>query len=164
MTDVMPELVTQVENQTATVARVREMFVRYRPRRLPLRVEGRVCTPADAARVASAMLADETVERVIALHLDTKRSLIGVHTVSQGTLDAALVHPREVFKVALLANAASVILAHNHPSGDPTPSEEDLRLTTRLVAGGALLGVEVIDHLVIGQDGAYCSLRETGRL
>jgi DNA repair protein RadC len=140
------------------------MVVRYRPYRLPLPVEGRAQTPREAAGLASAILGNTTVEQVLVLHLDTKRSLIGVHVVSQGTLDAALVHPREVFKVALLANAASVILAHNHPSGDPTPSEEDLVLTKRLAACGVLLGVAVTDHIVIGQDGAYCSLQETGRL
>ena len=136
----------------------------YRPYRLPLPVEGRAQTPREAASLVAAILEHNTVEQVLVLHFDTRRSLIGVHTVALGTLDAALVHPREIFKVALLANAASVILAHNHPSGDPSPSDDDVVLTTRLVACGQLLGIEVIDHIVIGQDGAYCSLRETGRL
>jgi len=140
------------------------MEVRYLPGRHPLPVGGRIQCAREAARLASDATANATIEEVLALHLDARHNLIGLHRVSQGTLDSAPVHPREVFKVALLANAASIILAHNHPSGDPTPSDEDVLLTRRLVAAGELLGVGVLDHIVIGQDGAFCSLRESGRL
>ena len=85
-----------------------------------------------AAWLAAAVLADVTVEKVIALHVTTKQKLIGVHVVSIGTLDASLVHPREVFKAALLTNAVGLILAHNHPSGDPTPRPDDRTLVSRL--------------------------------
>ena len=146
------------------VLRVREMHVSYRPGRCRLPVEGHLRSAGDAAQLVERMLGHSTVEQVVALHLDAHHQLIGVHRVSSGTLNAAPVHPREVFKTALLANAASVILAHNHPSGDPTPSAEDVALTQRLMQGGVLLGIEVLDHVVVGQDGAYCSLRETGRL
>src|ERR1700682_3124982 len=98
---------------------VRELDVRYTPGRVALPVTGDVGQPWEAARVARALLTDVTVEHVIALHLDTKLQLIGIHRVSVGTLSASLVHPRDVFTAALLTNAAGLILAHNHPSGDP---------------------------------------------
>ena len=107
---------------TAPCLGVRELEVRYKPGCLALLVSGDVTTPRAAAARAAAVLADLTVEQVIALHVDTKRHVIGVHVVSAGTLDGALVHPREVFKAARLTNAAGLILVHNHPSGDPTPS------------------------------------------
>ena len=111
-----------------TVQRVRELVVSYRPFRVKLPVEGTVSGPLDAVRLASAILAGADVERVLALHFSTKHRLIGVHVVSVGTLDATLVHPRDVFKAACLSNASALVIAHNHPSGDPTPSGEDRAL------------------------------------
>jgi DNA repair protein RadC len=143
------------------------MVVTYRPHRFPLPVEGRAQTPREAAGLVAAMLANETVEQVLVLHLDTKRNLIGVHTASRGTLDGALVHPREIFKVALLANAASVILAHNHPSGDATPSAEDIVMVRRLREAGELLHVPLDDALIVtdpAQGSRYWSFREQGLL
>lgn len=95
--------------------------------------------------------------------LTAKNQVIDVECVSEGTLTAALVHPREVFKSAIRRSAHAVILAHNHPSGDPTPSREDRELTLRLVQAGKVIGIEVLDHLVIGQ-GRYTSFRERGLL
>ncbi len=89
--------------------------------------------------------------------------MIAYHEVSRGTLYATLVHPREVFKAALLANAAAIILTHNHPSGDPAPSPDDMALRRRLVDAGTLIGVDVVDHIIIG-DGCYVSFRERGWL
>ena len=103
------------------IRRVRELVVSYRPLRVPLPVTGTASGPREAARLAAAVLADSTVEQVLALHFDTKHALIGIHIVSVGTLDASLVHPRDVFKAAYLSNASALILAHNHPSGDPCP-------------------------------------------
>lgn len=102
-------------------------------------------------------------ERFYILMLDGKGRLMREIRVSEGTLTASLVHPREVFRYALREAAASVLLAHNHPSGDPTPSPEDEALTRRLRAAGELLGVRVIDHVVIGR-GRWISFAETGRL
>lgn len=93
--------------------------------------------------------------------LDTKNKIISVHEISRGTLSESLVHPREVFKVALLHNAASIMLFHNHPSGDPNPSEADVEITDRLVKSGELLGITVMDHIIVG-DEDYISLREMG--
>ena len=104
-------------------------------------------------------------EHFLVLLLDRKNAPIGLHTVSIGSLTASIVHPREVFKVAILANAAAILCGHNHPSGDPAPSREDRALTQRLVEAGKLLGISVVDHIVIG-DGttAYFSFADQGLL
>lgn len=100
-------------------------------------------------------------EQFHVLLLTAKNQVIAVECVSEGTLTASLVHPREIFKSAIRRSAHAVILAHNHPSGDPTPSREDREVTARLVQAGKVIGIEVLDHLVIGQ-GRYVSLRERG--
>jgi DNA repair protein RadC len=116
----------------------------------------RINTPALAAEVIEKVFSptEEAVEVFGVLALDTKNKVAGMHIISKGILDNALVHPREVFKPAILNNAAHIIIWHNHPSGDPTPSHEDLALTQKLVDAGKLLGIGVIDHLVFG-DSAY---------
>ncbi len=98
------------------------------------------------------------------LLLNNKNKIIGIHTVTVGTLDASLTHPREIFKAAFLANAASIVLAHNHPSGDPAPSAEDHTVTRQLRDAGALLGIEVHDHIVLGDAPRYYSFAEAGAL
>ena len=98
-------------------------------------------------------------EKFIVLHLNTKNEVISYEVVSVGTLNSSLVHPREVFKAAILNNAASIILCHNHPSGDPDPSKDDIALTKRFVDSGKLLGIEVLDHVIIGANNDY-SLKE----
>lgn len=106
------------------------------------------------------------VESFVVLFVNSRRRVTGHQLVSTGTLDTLLVHPREVFKTAIVANAAGVILLHNHPSGDPTPSEADIRVTRDLVRAGQLLKIDVLDHVVIGEprEGkpGYTSLRELG--
>lgn len=97
------------------------------------------------------------------LYLNRKNQVIGLETVSVGGLVSSLVHPREVFKPAVKRSAASVILIHNHPSGDPTPSMEDINITKRLIESGRLLGIEVMDHIIIG-DGRYVSLKATNAI
>jgi len=82
--------------------------------------------------------------------LNTRKRLIRVDVISQGTLDTILVHPREVFRAAIVANAAGIVLVHNHPSGDPTPSEADIKVTRDLIRAGQLLKIEVVDHIIIG--------------
>ncbi len=107
------------------------------------------------------------VEHFQVILLNTRRKLIRVEQISQGTLDTILVHPREVFKLAIAANAAAVVLAHNHPSGDPTPSEADIKVTRDLIRAGQLLKIDVLDHIIIGRRTTerlkdYVSLRELG--
>ena len=115
-----------------------------------LRVPRRVNQPAIAAAVFADLLADRDRETVAALLLTTSHKPLGLHIVAVGTLDAAPVHPREVFKAAILANAASLIIAHNHPSGDPMPSRADHEMLRRLAKAGALLGIQVLDYLIVG--------------
>ncbi|HZO86564.1 MAG TPA: DNA repair protein RadC, partial [Verrucomicrobiae bacterium] len=91
------------------------------------------------------------VEHLQILLLNTRKKLIRIEKISQGTLDSILVHPREVFKSAITANAASVVLAHNHPSGDPMPSEQDIKVTRDLIRAGQLLKIDVIDHVIMGK-------------
>jgi DNA repair protein RadC len=120
-----------------------------------------ICCAGDIA----ALLAPEMIgldrEQFVALHLDPKNRLISREVVSVGHLTAALVHPREVFKAAILANAASIAFAHNHPSGDPEPSRDDLDLTRRLQKAGDLLGMPVLDHVVVAARG-HVSIAERG--
>lgn len=102
-------------------------------------------------------------EQFRTLMLNTKHQVLAQETVAIGSLSAALVHPRELFKGCIKKSAAAVILVHNHPSGDPEPSPEDVSLTRRLAQAGRLLGIEVLDHVIIG-DGRYVSLKERGLL
>ena len=108
-------------------------------------------------------LVDAATERFVAIYLDAKGRPLGAVEISTGTLTASLVHPREVFAPALMVRAAAVIVAHNHPSGDPEPSAEDRATTRRLVRAGRLLGVELLDHVVIARAG-YVSFLERGWL
>ena len=107
------------------------------------------------------------VEHFLVLLLNTRRHLIRVERISQGTLDAIHVHAREVFKHAISANAAAIVLVHNHPSGDPTPSEADIKVTRDLIRAGQLLKIDVLDHVILGRktterERDYASLRELG--
>ena len=119
--------------------------------------------PADVHRHFHPRLRDAPCERFLVLLLDGRHRVMREVQTSQGTLTASLVHPREVFRPALREAAAAVVLVHNHPSGDPTPSREDREITARLARAGALLGVPVLDHVVVAEQG-YVSLREEGAL
>ncbi|HEY8418270.1 MAG TPA: DNA repair protein RadC, partial [Limnochordales bacterium] len=120
-----------------------------------------VRNPRDVAGLLMGDLRDLDREVFKVIMLDTKHRIIAIETLSIGDLSGTLVHPRELFKDAMRRNSAAVILAHNHPSGDPEPSPDDIDLTRRLVAGGRLLGIEVLDHIIIG-DNRYVSLKERG--
>lgn len=102
-------------------------------------------------------------ESMIVLCLNTKNAIISCMTTSIGSLNANVVHPREVFKQALLDSAAHIIVAHNHPSGDPTPSREDIEITKKLVEAGKIIGIEVLDHVIIG-DCRHFSMKEAGHI
>jgi DNA repair protein RadC len=128
-----------------------------------------VGTPLAVARVVETLFdtpADPR-ENLFALYLDSRNRLIGAERVARGSMNACGVSPREVFSSALVAGAASVVVVHNHPSGDVTPSVDDLQFTTRLAAAGRLLGVELVDHVIVAGLGAplrYVSLAERGVL
>jgi DNA repair protein RadC len=126
-----------------------------------------VRSPEDCYQAAKILLSlhDCANEHFCIFSLSTKNKIIGVHTLFQGSLNASIVHPREVFQAALLNNAASIVCFHNHPSTDPTPSSEDISVTKRLLEAGKILGIDVLDHLIIGDEfGNYVSLKEKGYL
>jgi DNA repair protein RadC len=128
----------------------------------------KICCPGDVARLLGAGSRSLDTERFWVLHLDTKNTLKGSpFNVTRGILDASLVHPREVFREAIRTGAAAVILAHNHPSGDTSPSSEDLRMTRQLIEAGAVVDIKVLDHVVLGRASAqggkaFFSMREEG--
>lgn len=110
------------------------------------------------ANIANEILKNQPKEQFWIFLLDTKNRIIGMTMISQGILNSSLVHPREVYQPAILANASTIIAVHNHPSGDTTPSREDLGVTSRLIKAGEIIGIRLLDHVIIG-DG-YVSLRE----
>jgi DNA repair protein RadC len=118
-------------------------------------------SPQDAAEILTEQLRYLQKEHFICLFLNTKNHVIAQETLSMGSLNASIVHPREVFRAAMKCSSAAIICAHNHPSGDPTPSPEDISLTSRLMQAGEIVGIDVLDHLVIG-DSSFVSLKEKG--
>lgn len=120
-----------------------------------------VKTPEDVAALIQGRLSDKKKEYFLALLLDTRNQLIRIAEVSIGSLDSSIVHPREVFKEAITASAASVIFVHNHPSGDTRASDDDVNLTKRLVEAGGIIGIDVLDHIIIG-DRKHLSLKREG--
>lgn len=139
-----------------SIKMVREGSVLYNVRK--------ISSPADAAELGRRFLEECDREQLIVCCLDTKNQPLSVNVVSVGSLNSSIVHPREVFKVAVLSNSASIVVFHNHPSGDVAPSTEDINVTNRLKEAGKLIGIELIDHIIIGSEGKYCSLKEKGIL
>lgn len=119
-----------------------------------------ITTPGDAAQWFRRRIGSESREHFVALYLDARHAVIGFQTVSVGTANASLVHPREVFQPAIAVGACALIVAHNHPTGNPEPSPEDQTITERLAECGKLLGVKLLDSLVIGSDSTI-SIRDT---
>jgi len=120
-----------------------------------------VKTPDDVANLVQGKLKGKKKEYFLAILLDSRNQLIKVAEISVGSLDSSIVHPREVFKEAVSATAASAIFVHNHPSGDPEASEDDIKLTKRLAEAGEIMGIDVLDHVIIG-DKKYLSLKREG--
>lgn len=119
--------------------------------------------PEDARALLQRCLGYQDREVFAIVLMDARNQVMGVNTVSVGSVSASIVHPREVFKPAILMAASSILLAHCHPSGDPTPSQDDIELTRRLSRAGQLLGIEVLDHIIVA-DASYCSFKERGIL
>ncbi len=118
-------------------------------------------TPDDVVGLVMDNMRHLDREHFCALLLNTKNQVLSLETISIGTLSSSMVHPRELFKAAIKKSAAAVIIIHNHPSGDPTPSKEDISITKRIVEGGEILGISVLDHLIIG-DNKFVSLKAKG--
>lgn len=123
----------------------------------------KITSPGTAAEYLMSRLRHETHERFLVMLLNTKNKIMSVKQVAEGSLTSAVVHPREVYAHAVTAHAAAILVAHNHPSGDPYPSHEDRSLTKALADAGDILGIPVLDHVVIG-DGSYYSFKEHGDL
>lgn len=122
-----------------------------------------VKTPEDIAELVKNRLKNKKKEYFLAILLDTKNHLIKISEISVGSLDSSIVHPREVFKEAISASAAAAIFVHNHPSGDTEASEDDVQLTKRLAEAGEIVGIEVLDHIIIGRS-SFLSLKREGIL
>ena len=120
-------------------------------------------TARDAAAYLMPAYGSRPVEQFGVVLLDTKHRVMKTTVVASGTLNSTVVEPRDVFREAVVTGAAALVAFHNHPSGDPTPSPQDEELTRRLIAGGILMGIDVVDHVILG-DTRYSSLREMGRL
>ena len=123
----------------------------------------RMCGPEDLAHVLGPQLASQKQEVFLAVLLTTKNSILSTERIAIGSLNSAVVHAREVFARAIELSAASVVLVHNHPSGDPEPSPEDVRVTERMAEAGQIIGIKLLDHVVIG-DGSFVSMKERGLL
>lgn len=120
----------------------------------------KITGPEDVYHLVGPSLIHQQVENFKIILLNTKNIVTSIELISIGTLNASIVHPRDVFNVAIRKNANSIILAHNHPSGDPTPSNEDISITNRLIDVGGLVGIKVLDHVIIGSSGKHLSFKE----
>ena len=121
-----------------------------------------ISVPQTVADLVARYIGTPDREMFIVLAVNVRNKITGIHTASVGSLDTSIVHPREVFKFAILANASSIIVAHNHPSGDTTPSSDDIELTKRLKQASEILAIDLLDHIVLGHDSEYLSFRDRG--
>ncbi|TCI24042.1 DNA repair protein RadC [Exiguobacterium sp. SH5S13] len=119
-------------------------------------------SPACARAIAAPFIGEDDREVFLVIMLNTKNNVIGVHRAHVGSVNSSIVHPREVFKCAILNNASFLLVCHQHPSGDPTPSREDIEVTERLYEAGQLIGIPVLDHVILGSDESYVSLKQRG--
>lgn len=136
-----------------SVKLVRESSILYEKRS--------ICSPQDAYELVKSFLEDKDREHFIVVSLDIKNQPVSINICHIGSLNESIVSPREVMKSAILSSAASIMIFHNHPSGETTESREDVEVTKRLAEAGKLMGIELLDHLIIG-DGKYTSLKEKG--
>jgi DNA repair protein RadC len=139
---------------------VREMEIKYKASEW---VKKTMNTPEAVYEFMKDKIGDATQENFAVLCVNTKNVITGWQIISRGSATEAVVHPREVFKLAILSNANAIIVCHNHPSGEPAPSREDIVTTMRLKNAGELLGLPILDHIIIG-DGKFYSMREHGHL
>ena len=135
---------------------VRERWIKVEPRQS-------IHNSDDVVAILQDELLKSDREKLVCLMLSAKNTIIGIDIVSVGTLTTSVAHPREIFKSAILKNAASIILSHCHPSGNPTPSREDIQMTERIAKAGEILGIKLLDHIIIAEQGNY-SFSNTGRL
>ena len=135
---------------------VKESSVLYETRK--------ITNPYDAYKLVKSFLIDSGREKFIVAYLDTKNQPVNIQVVSIGSLNSAIVHPREVFKIAVLSNASNIICFHNHPSGNISPSGEDENITIRLKECGEILGIGLVDHIIVGDRDRYFSFKENNKI
>ncbi|MGR3318771.1 MAG: JAB domain-containing protein [Candidatus Anammoxibacter sp.] len=143
---------------------IKELSVTYRKKRVPKTAHCSIGKKVTSSRAIYELFKDiwkECSEKFYVLHMNNKNVIQSIQLVSVGSLTASIVEPREVFKAALIAGSAAIAFVHNHPSGDPKPSDEDVEITKRLKEVGSIVGIKVIDHIVIG-DGEFFSLKDNG--
>lgn len=163
------ELVTATEQQLICIKgigigkarRIIAMLKLAKALTVPVSNPYTIRSPQDVYNLLESEMRYLDKEHFVCVFLSTKNHVISTEVVSIGSLNSAIVHPREVFKAAIKFSSASIICTHNHPSGDPTPSPEDIELTNRLVEAGTIIGIEVLDHLIFGSSN-FCSLKEKG--
>jgi DNA repair protein RadC len=122
-----------------------------------------VTSPGDIVELIKSKIINYSREQFLVVSFDTRNRILGTDSISTGTLTASLVHPRETFESAIRKHAASIIISHNHPSGDTEPSEEDMKITKRLSEAGKVMGIEVLDHIIVTKNG-YFSFKEKGMI
>lgn len=145
-----------------TAKRIEYLSLRVvREKKSILYPQRKIDSPKQAAELFRQIIGDYDRESFYILYLNTKNEPNAIHNVSIGTLSSCLVHPRDVYKLALLNNSAAIICCHNHPSGNPDPSEDDIAITLRLTESGNILGIDVLDHIILG-DSKFTSLKESG--
>ncbi|WP_442600447.1 JAB domain-containing protein [Neobacillus sp. D3-1R] len=157
-----------MQQQTQIKVEKKERMRRLNVISLKMVKEGHFCyktnvvrSPIDVVSLAREYISDSDREIMALVCLNTKNKITGLHTISVGSLNSSIVHPRECFKLAIANNSASIIVFHNHPSNDCTPSREDIEVTKRLKEAGQILGVELLDHLIVGETNHY-SMKEHG--
>ena len=155
---------TQLHNhhEPTLVDSVREVIIRYRGR--GLKAARDIRRPEEAVELAKRAIHDDSKEHFLAIYLDARHRALARAVVSVGTATASLVHPREVFQPAVSLGAVAVIVLHNHPSGDESPSAEDRAVTTRLRSAGEVLGISLVDHVVWTREGDFYSFASAGEL
>jgi DNA repair protein RadC len=160
VTFLAPEDATFLADLTRLRALVAELTARYRPSTVP-EARGLIRSPREVVNLLAAEMEELPQEQLRVVLLNSKNQVLDVLTLYQGTLNSSPVRIAELFRQAIVANAASIVMAHCHPSGDPTPSPEDVRITAEAVKAGQLLDIEVLDHVIIGK-GRHVSLKERG--
>jgi DNA repair protein RadC len=148
----------------ATVTKLRAVFELGKRYTTEYKVKTVIRSPGDVANLLMSEMQWQDREVFKAIYLNTKNMVLNINTVFIGTLASCTVHPREVYKGAITRSAAGIIICHNHPSGDPNPSQDDLLLTNRLKEAGEVLGIQLIDHIIIGSYNNYLSFKERGHI
>jgi DNA repair protein RadC len=145
--------------KTRYVPLVRLQTVKERD--VPYGINGKVDTPSKVANLVGNLLKDSDREQLIVLSVDTKTKPVCIEYIAVGALNVVHVEPREIFKHAILSNASAIIMVHNHPSGEVEPSENDFKITKRIMKAGKLIGIELLDHIIIGDNETFFNLKDT---